>query len=93
MQVADAEVLLDDISDFGDGLVAQDFRVGQRGGRGVLAHVAILDVVEGKKFPVGLSGVALAGKDLFDLLFYVRVNDNLISRESGALQDGTFTHI
>ena len=69
MQVADAEVLFDDVSDFGDGLVTQDLRVGQLGGSGVLTHDAVFDMVKGEKVPVGLSGVALVGKDLFDLLF------------------------
>jgi hypothetical protein len=66
--VADAEVLLHDISDFGDGLVAQDPRFGQLGGGGFLAHDAVLDLIECEKVPVGSSGVALVGKDLFDLL-------------------------
>ena len=53
MQMADAEVLFHDVSNFGDGLVTQDLRVGQLGGGGVLAHDAILDMVEGEKVPVG----------------------------------------
>ncbi len=72
MQVADAEVLLDDVSDLGDGLVTQDFRVGQLGGGGVFSQDAIRDVVEGEKAPVGLSGVALVGAVL-DLVFQPRV--------------------
>jgi len=69
MQMADAEVLFHDISDFGDGLVAQDLRLGQLGGGGVLAHDAVFDLIEGEKVPVGLTGVAFIGIDFFDLLF------------------------
>ena len=65
--MADAEVLLDDISDFGDGLVALDLQLGELGGGGVLAHDAIFDVVEGEKITVGFYSVALVGIDLFDL--------------------------
>ena len=54
MQMADAEVLLDDVSDFGDELVAVDFELGQLGGGGVLAHDVVFDLVEGEKVPVGL---------------------------------------
>jgi hypothetical protein len=68
MQRANAEVLLDDISDFGDGLVALDLQLGEFGGGGVLAHDAIFDVFEGEKVTVGLSSVSLVGIDLFDLL-------------------------
>ncbi len=64
MQIAYAEVLLDDVSDFGYGLVSQDLRVGQLGGGGVLAHDAVLDMVESGKVSVGLSGVPFVGKDL-----------------------------
>jgi hypothetical protein len=53
LQMADAEVLLDDISDFGDGLVALDLQLGELGSGGVLAHDAIFDVVEGEKITVG----------------------------------------
>ena len=53
MQVADAEVLLHDISDFGDGFVALDLQLGELGGGGVLAHDVIFDVVEGEKITVG----------------------------------------
>ena len=76
--MADAEVLLDYISDFGDGLVALDLQLGELGGGGVLAHDAIFDVVEGEKVTVGFSSVALVGIDLFDLLF-------CMTTESGAI--------
>ena len=69
MQVANAEVLLDDVSEFGDELVATDLEVGQFGGGGVLAHDVVLDLVKGKKVPMGLPGVAFVCIDLFDLVF------------------------
>jgi hypothetical protein len=47
IQVADAEVLFDDVSDFGDGLVALDFQLGQLGVGGVLAHDAIFVFIKG----------------------------------------------
>ena len=76
--MADAEVLLDYISDLGDGLVALDLQLGELGGGGVLAHDAIFDVVEGEKVTVGFSSVALVGIDLFDFLF-------CMTTESGAI--------
>ena len=44
--MADAEVLFDDVSDFGDGLVALELQLGQFGGGGVLAHDAVFDLVQ-----------------------------------------------
>ena len=76
--MADAEVLLDNVSYFGDGLVALDLQLGELGSGGVLAHDAILDLIECQEVPVGLSGVALVGIDLFDLLF-------CMTTESGAI--------
>jgi hypothetical protein len=64
--MADAEVLLDYVSDFGDELIALDLELSQLGGGGVLAHDAVFDLVKGEKIPVGFTGVALIGIDLFD---------------------------
>jgi hypothetical protein len=77
VEMADAEVLLNYISDLGDGFVALDLQLGELGGGGVLAHDAIFDVVEGEKVTVGFSSVALVGIDLFDFLF-------CMTTESGA---------
>jgi len=46
LQMADAEVLFHDVSDFGDALATQDLRVGQLGGSGVLTHDAVFDMVK-----------------------------------------------
>ena len=86
--MADAEVLLDYISDFGDGLVALDLQLGELGGGGVLAHDAIFDVVEGEKVTVGFSGVALVGIDLFDLLFCMTTESGAIGQEVGIVNQG-----
>ena len=51
--MADAEVLLDYISDFGDSLVALDLQLGELGGGGVLAYDAIFDLIECQKVTVG----------------------------------------
>jgi hypothetical protein len=83
MQVADAEVLLDDISDFGDGLVALDLQLGELGSGGVLAHDAIFDLIECQKITVRLSSVALVGIDLFDLLFCMTTKSGAIGQEVG----------
>ena len=88
MQVADAEVLLDDISDFGDGLVAQDLRVGQLGGGGVLSHDAIGNLIECQKVPVGFSGVAFIGIDFFDLLFGMTTEGRAVGQEVGIVDRG-----
>ena len=88
MQVADAEVLLDDVSDFGDGLVAQDLRVGQLGGGGVLAHDAVVDLIECQEVPVGFSGVAFIGIDLLDLLLGMTTEDGAVGQEVGIVDRG-----
>src|SRR5512143_2424295 len=83
MQVADAEVLLDDVPDFGDELVALDLQVGQLGGGGVLAHDAVFDLVKGEKVPVGFTGVALVGIDLFDFTLGMATESSAIGQEVG----------
>jgi hypothetical protein len=83
VQVADAEVLLDDVSDFGDGFVAQDLRVGQLGGGGVLAHDAVFDLIECQEVPVGFSGVAFIGIDFFDPLFGMTTEGRAVGQEVG----------
>jgi hypothetical protein len=86
--MADAEVLLHDISDFGDGLVTQDLRVGQLGGGGVLAHDAVFDLIEGEKVPVGFSGVAFIGIDLFDFLLGMTTERRAVGQEVGIVDRG-----
>ena len=88
MQMADAKVLLDDVSDFGDGLVTQDLRVGQLGGSGVFTHDAVFDMVKGEKVPVGFSGVAFVGKDLFDLLFGMTTEGSAVGQQVGIVDRG-----
>src|SRR3972149_6913144 len=88
MQMADAEVLLDDISDLGYGFVAQDFKLSELGGGGVLAHDAILDLVESQEVPVRLACVALIGVDLFDLLFGMATESGAISQVIGIVHRG-----
>jgi hypothetical protein len=83
MQVADAEVLLHNVSNFGDGLVAMDFQLGELSGGGVLAHDAIFNLIEGEEVPVGLTGVSLVGIDLFDLLFCMTTESGAIGEEVG----------
>ena len=69
LQMADPEVLFDDVSDLGDFFVSFDFQSGQfRRGR-ILSHDAIGDLVEGQKVPVRLAGVSLVREHLFDGLF------------------------
>jgi hypothetical protein len=53
VEMADAEVLLNYISDLGDGLVALDLQLGEFGGGGVLANDTIFEVIEGEKITVG----------------------------------------
>jgi hypothetical protein len=60
--MANAEVLLDYISYFGDGLVALDFQFGEFGSGGVFAHDAILDLIKCQEVVVRFSGVALVGR-------------------------------
>ena len=83
MQMADAEVLLDDISDFRDGLVALDLELGQLGGGGVLAHDAILDLIERQKVPVGFTGVSLVGVDFLYWLFGMTTVDRAVGQKVG----------
>jgi hypothetical protein len=88
VEMADAEILLNYISDLGDGLVALDLQLGELGGGGVFAHDAIFDVVEGEKIPVGFSSVALVGIDLFDLLFCMTTESGAIGQEVGIVHRG-----
>ena len=81
--MADAEILLHDVSYFGDGLVALDLQLGEFGSGGVFAHDAIFDLIEGEKITVGFSSVALVGIDLFDFLF-------CMTTESGAIRDSWY---
>ena len=86
--MADAEVLLDDVSDFGDGLVALDLQLGELGGGGVFAHDAIFDVVEGEKITVGFSSIAFVGIDFFDFLFCMTTESGAIGQEVGIVHRG-----
>ena len=88
VQMADAEVLLDDISDFGYELVALDLQLGEFGGGGVLAHDAILDFVESQEVPVRLTCVTLIGVDLFDLLFCMTTESGAIGEVIGIVNRG-----
>ena len=83
MQVADAEVLLHDVSYFGDEPVALDLGFGQLGCGGFLAHDAVFDRIECEKVTVGLSGIALVGIDLFDLLFCMTTERSAIGQKVG----------
>jgi len=88
MQVADADVLFDNVSDFGDGLVTQDLRAGQLGGGGVFAHDAVFDLVESEKVPVGISGAAFIGIDLLDLPAGVTTESGAVGQEVGIVDRG-----
>jgi hypothetical protein len=81
VQVSDAEVLLDDVSDFGDGFVTQNLRVGQLSGGGVFAHDAVSDLIECQEVPVGFSGVAFISIDFFDLLLGMTTENGAIGQE------------
>jgi hypothetical protein len=83
VQVADAEVLLHDTSDFGDGFVAQDLRVDQVGGGVVFAHDAVSDLIECQEVSVGFSGVAFIGIDLLDLLLGMTTENSAVGQGVG----------
>jgi len=83
MQMAAAQVLLDDVSDFRDSLVTLDLEVGQLSGGEVLAHDAIRNLIGNQKVQVGFTGVALVGIDLFDLLICMTTESGSIGQEVG----------
>ena len=83
MQMAAAQVLLDDVSDFRDSLVTLDLEVGQLSGGEVLAHDAIRNLIGNQKVQVGFTGVALVGKDPFDLLICMTTESGSIGQEVG----------
>ena len=58
MQMADAEILFKDVSEFSNGFIALDFRLGQFSIDIVLAHDAVFNIVQGKEVPVRSAGIS-----------------------------------
>ena len=77
-----------DVSDFGDELVAHNFKLSELGGGGVLAHDAVLNLIECQKIPVGLAGVALVGIDFLYRLFGMTTVDGAVGQKVGIVDRG-----
>jgi hypothetical protein len=75
-QRCDAKILLNDISFFGDGLVAGDLGFSKRSVNIVFAHNAIGNFIEGEKSSFRFAGVAFISTNHFDILIGVHAIDS-----------------
>ena len=66
MQVAQTEILLHDVPDFGDGLVSIYFMLRQFRSPGGLGHDAVGDVVQAEKLSVVFSKIPFIGIHFLD---------------------------
>jgi len=83
--VADAEVLLHNISDFWYFFVAFYFIFSELGRGWVFSHDAVSNVVEGQKVAVGFSGVSFVGVYFFDGVFAVTAVNGAIRQIVGIM--------
>jgi UDP-glucose-4-epimerase GalE len=66
LQMADAEVLFDNISHLGDSLVTFDFQISKFCRSRIFSHDAVSDFIRGQEITIGHAGVSLVGIDFFD---------------------------
>lgn len=91
MQMANAEILFDDVPGFGDGLIPLYLIGGQSSAPRSFSHNAVLDIVKAEKLSVILSKVALVGKDLLDRILSMTTAGDT-QREKGAIVEGGRCH-
>lgn len=75
-QRCDAKILLNEVSVFGDGLVAGDLGFSKRSVNIVFAHNAIGNFIEGEKSSFRFAGVAFISTNHFDILIGVHAIDS-----------------
>lgn len=91
VKMADAEVLLDDVSDFGDALVPLFFISGQLSAPGRFSHDAVLNLVKAQEVAVFFSKIAFVGKYLFDQVWGMTTPCDA-KRQIGAVMEGRRGH-
>jgi hypothetical protein len=88
MKMSDTEVLLNNVTNFRDGLVPFFFIVGQLRSLGRFSHNAVFDLIEAKELAVVFSKIALIRKHLFDRVFGMTTAGDT-QGEIGAVMEGS----
>jgi len=91
VKMTDAEILLNDVTDFRDGLVPLFFISGQFRTRCRFSHDAVFDAVHMQKIPVVFPKISFIGKHLFYRIFGMTTGGDT-QREIGAVMVGGRGH-